>query len=406
MSRAKPRQYGTGSVYQRKDGRWMGVLQAGWTERGTRRVITVSAKTETEVRRKVDRKRAELTNDPGATGDTRTTVKAWSEVWLDAQQRTARPKYYATQASAVRVWIVPTIGRKRLDALTPGDVRSVTNAIRAAGRSTTTAAAAQGVLERLLRAAIVEGHAVPQRVLMLDAPGKAVHDRDAIPLPDALAILEVAAARPDKARWVAALLQGMRQGECLGLTWDSVDLDGGTIDVSWQLQPLPYNIPHDRTSGFRIPDGYEARRLHDSFHLVRPKSARGQRIIPLVPWMTAALSQWRETAPTSPYGLVWARGADGRALTSAADRDAWHGLQDAAGVRHHSGRHYLLHEARHATASLLLEAGEDPVTVTAILGHSSIVTSRGYQHVSQALARRALDRVAGRLGLGTPAIEQ
>ena len=60
---------------------------------------------------------------------------------------------------------------------------------------------------------------------------------------------------------------------------------------------------------------------------------------------------------------------------------------------------YLLHEARHTTATLLLEAGVDTAIITAILGHSSIVTTRGYQHASQALARRALDDVAARLGL-------
>ena len=41
----------------------------------------------------------------------------------------------------------------------------------------------------------------------------------------------------------------------------------------------------------------------------------------------------------------------------------------------------------------------DPAVVTAILGHSSIRTSRGYQHVSQALARKALDDGAVRLGI-------
>lgn len=403
MSKAKRRQYGTGSVYQRSsDGRWIGTFQAGWTDRGTRRVVTVSATTEAECKRRLSKKLREYESDSGATGGGHKTVKTWCEAWLEVHVTKARPKYYATDASAVRKWIVPTIGSKRLDTLTPGDVRSVGNAVRKAGRSTTTAAYVHGVLIRALDAAAADGLTVSRLAREVAGPGKAANDRDAVPTEHALAILDVASRMPDGSRWVAAFLQGMRQGECLGLTWEAVDLDAGTLDVSWQLQALPYL---DRKAGtFKIPDGYEARRLHGATHLVRPKSRSGWRVIPLVPWMTAALATWRAAAPESPHGLVWPT-ANGRGRSSTADRDAWYALQLAADVTPTDERaqrdpaRYLLHECRHATATLLLEAGVDEAVITAIMGHSSIVSTRGYQHVSQALARRALDGVAERLRL-------
>jgi integrase len=98
-------------------------------------------------------------------------------------------------------------------------------------------------------------------------------DRDAIPVDDALKILAAVADQRDGSKWVAALLQGMRQGERLGLTWPLVDLEADvpTFDISWQLQPLPYKVKRDRTSGFRVPDGYEARQLEGRMHLVRPR---------------------------------------------------------------------------------------------------------------------------------------
>jgi site-specific recombinase XerD len=40
---------------------------------------------------------------------------------------------------------------------------------------------------------------------------------------------------------------------------------------------------------------------------------------------------------------------------------------------------------------MLLEAGEDAKVIGQILGHSEVVTTRGYQRVSQALSRSALD---------------
>lgn len=407
---ARRRQYGTGSITRRPDGKWLGRLEAGFTVNGTRRRIAVVAASEAECKRRLRDKRLELeVEGPGAITTTRPTVKAWSETWLADYQRHARPKTYATDASIMRKWIVPSIGHRRLADLTPADVRKVTDAVREAGRTTTTAGYAQSILNRMLKAAIVEGHQVHERVLLTPKPAAAVSDRTAIPLADAIALLERASTKPDGSRWVAALLQGMRQAECLGLTWAAVDLDATvlgpdgepvpapTVDVSWQLQALPYA---DRQRGtFRVPDGYEVRQLEGGYHLTRPKTARGQRKIPLVPWMHAALLAWREIAPKSPHGLVWPR-TDGAPRDTKSDREAWYALQTATRVRRPGERdRYLLHEARHTTATLLLQAGVEPEVIKDILGHSSIVTSRGYMHTDDAMTRAALEAVAARLRL-------
>lgn len=391
---------GTGSIFQRADGLWVGRIEAGYTAKGGRRRIVVSGKTKSEAAAKLKKKQGEIAREGLASlGTARTTVKAWAETWLEITARKVRPKTWATNRSCVSTWIIPTIGHRRLDDLNPADVRALTGAMMKAGRSSSTAQRAQVILTKMLRDAILEGHQVPQRVLLVPAPSKAAHDRDAISVLHALALLRVATERPDGSRWVAALLQGMRQGECLGLTWDAVDLDNGTLDVSWQLQALPYLDRAAQT--FRVPDGYEVRRLSGALHLVRPKSSRGKRIIPLVPWMTTALTTWREVAPASPHGLVWPR-SDGRPESGENDRAAWHALQASADVSKQTEdgeRPYLLHEARHTTATLLLEAGVDSHVITAIMGHASIVTTRGYQHVHDRMTRQAMEDVAERLGL-------
>ena len=148
-----------------------------------------------------------------------------------------------------------------------------------------------------------------------------------------------------------------------------------------------------------MPDGHEARQLEGAFHLVRPKSRKGWRVIPLVPWLRDALKVWQENSPPSPHGLVWPA-PDGAPRAKDDDNAEWRALQDEAKVRHPAGRYYYGHEMRHSTATLLLEAGADESTIIAILGHSSIVTSQGYMHVSPDRASAALGRVAERLQLG------
>ncbi|WHP18802.1 tyrosine-type recombinase/integrase [Cellulomonas sp. ES6] len=404
MAERKRRQYGTGGVsWDPSKKRWVGTIEAGVTAKGTRRKIKVSGRTEAEAKTRLKERQRKIAAEglPVEGASARVTVQKWAGEWITRRPAEVRHTSAATDTSQVRKWVIPTIGHRRLDQLTPADVRSVTAAIIGSGLSTSTAQRAQVVLTKMLRDAILEGYDVPQRVLLVPAPAKAVNDRDAISIVDAHAMLAAAATHPDGSRWVAAFLQGMRQGECLGLTWDLVDLDNGTIDISWQLDALPYKVKRDRSSGFQIKPGLPHRHLVDRWHLVPPKTANGQRIIPLVPWMTAALAAWREICPPSKWNLVWPN-PDGTPRSEVTDREAWWALQDQAQVARIDdtvGRRYELHEARHTTATLLLEAGVDPKVVEAILGHSTIVTSRGYQHVSQVLARKALDDVAARLGL-------
>lgn len=395
------RQHGTGSVYKRQsDGRWVATVENGWTATGARRRIVLTAKTEAEAKAKLRAKVRDLARGEESTS-ARTTVKAWAATWLAMTERTARPKTHTTDRGAVTKWIVPTIGHKRLDALTPADVRAVETAVRAGAddrpNSTSTALRYHGVLIRMLKAAEEEGHSVPARVLKVRPPAKAVSDRQALSLDHTLRVLAAASTLPHGSRWVAALMSGMRKGECLGLTWPEVGPDA--LAVSWQLQALPYRDKHDRSAGFRVPDGYEARQLDRSLHLVRPKSKAGWRMVPLVPMLAQSLAAWREVAPASPHGLVWP-GRHGEPRSDDDDRAEWKALQDTAGVRHPSGRYYHRHEARNTAATLLME-GKVPESVRiAIMGHSSIAVTRGYEHVDQAQARKALEQVAERLQLG------
>lgn len=400
------RAYGTGSIwYDEKRDRYVGTVELGWTARGTRRRKAVTGKTRRAVQTKIrDLLREADANEAPVVGG-KPTVKVWADQWLEITQRKSRPTTWQASASQVRTWIVPTIGHRRLEQLRPADVRAIERAMESAGRKPSTIARCMAVLHKMLEDALIEGHPIPLAVLKVETVGAGESDRDAIPLDDALALLEVAARRPDASRWVAALLQGMRPAECLGLTWDCVDLgtgdDDGWLDVSWQLKALPYKVRYDRTSGFRVPRGYVAKQVDGALHLVRPKTASGRRVIPLVPWMREALLTWREQCPPSRAGLVWPQ-TNGRPAIDDEDRAAWIRLQDAAQVAHVEGEHgrrYSLYEARHTTATLLREAGVDDQTITEIMGHASILSTKPYLHTDRRRTRAALEGVAGRLRL-------
>jgi integrase len=388
------RDYGSGSIYQRGDGRWIGSIDHGYTSTGGRRRVTVSAKTEAACKRRLRDKIKAL--EDGQVTTTRATVKTWADDYLTMRVRELSPKAFNAAANPIRNWVVPTIGHRRLDALTPADVRAVHDACRNADRG---AGDVHRVLKTMLNTAVAEGHRVAPNVLKVKAPKADKSDRQSMTVDEGLACLEVASTMPQGTRWLFTLLYGPRQGECLGLTWDAVDFANAEARIEWQLQPLPYVKARDRSSGFRVPDGYEARHLVDSYHLVRPKSKKGWRVAPLLPAVADGLLAWRDRTPPNPYGLVWPE-PNGRPRNDKHDRAEWWLLQKKAGVAHPSGRPYHVHECRSFAATMLFEADVPEHVITDLLGHSSIVTSNRYRTVRREPLREAMEKVGRRLQLG------
>ena len=401
-SSRKQRDKGSGSIYQNVRGQWVAALEAGWTERGTRRRITLKGHTEAEVRVRLREKQAQIAalGSPSVPGNV--TVKRWADDWLAYRQRTVRPGTFVADRSAVRKWIVPAIGHRRLDALTPADVRFLSGRQESAGLAMPSIQRTHAVLSKLLTDAVAEGYLVPQRVRETPGLGNGCSTRQALGAEAAAKILDVAASRPDSSRWIAALLQGLRPAEALGLTWDLVDLGAATMTLAWQLKALPYRVARHQESGFLIPRGFEARHLQGAFHLVRPKTRAGVRVVPLVPVLVCALERWREIMPPGALGLVWPR-PDGVPRTPEYDRRQWYELVAEAGVMvtlpDGRQRRPLLYEARHTAATLLLANGADETTIKAILGHSTVLSTQAYLHADLSRTRAALETSARHLGL-------
>lgn len=397
-------EYGDGSVYQRKDGIYVAVIEAGFTATGGRRRIACYGKTKTAAKRKREEKKFALGR--GETGG-RTTVKMWADTYLEMRVKDLAPKGYSAAASPIRNWVVPAIGKRRLDQLTPADIRAVAAAQTISlktGRpiKESTKAATHRALMTMLTYAIREGHAVSQQVMKTKGPTADKSDRIGMTVDEGLACMQVASTLDHGARWLVTLIYGLRKGECLGLTWDAVDFDAGEfgeIVIEWQLQALPWVDKTDRSKGFRVPSGYDHRHLVDAWHLVRPKSKQGYRVAPMLEPVRDWLLQWRAIAPENPWGLVWPS-VTGRPANEKHDLTEWWAVQGTAAVGHPDGRYYHVHECRNFAATMLSEAGVDEHVITRLLGHSSIVTSRQYMNVRREPLLAAMTAVGERLQLG------
>lgn len=378
------RDKGAGSIFQRaQDGMWVARIELPSDGRGRRRRQVVRARKSDAVTA-LRALRAELDRS----GDLPTaspTLETWLRLWLARVTPTLKPRTAATYRSYVDRWLVPTIGRIRLDKITPAHVYRVHDAMTTAGLSPTSALQAHRILAKALADAEREGRVSRNAAALAVPPRRALATRPALTAEQAMRLLAHLDETGDP--WLphaaVALLAGLRQGERLGITAGALDLspaaladDAGLLSVEWQVQRLPASTV--------IPADQEATRLDGGLWLTRPKSRAGWREVPVVGILADVLTRHLDTAPPGVAGLVLHRG-DGRPCDPSQDARAWRDALAGAGLPH-----VPLHSARHTCASLLAALGVREDIRMQILGHSSATVTRGYTHLTGAEAREGM----------------
>ncbi|MDH6678434.1 integrase [Rhodococcus sp. LBL1] len=337
------------------------------------------------------------------------TVETWFRHWLDnIAPREIRPNTIKNYEGYLRRYVGPAIGDVRVAEVKPSHVRKVHNAILGAGRSTGLALNVHWCMSAGMKAAMYEDLIARNPVERTKPPRAIRQRRTALTNTEAKHLLQSCIDHEDPmmTRWAAALLLGGRQGELLGLTWNRVNFERGTLDLGWALDVLPVRHGCGRRDrdgsypcGFKwatrcpavvfdVPDWFVHEPLYRNMALVKPKTKKSRRIIPLPVPLAALLKRHEKTSPPNPFDLVWAT-PEGNPIHYKKDLMAW----KAAIARAGGLPNVVLHEARHSTASLLLEADVPQEVIMEIMGHSSVLTTRGYQHHRLEHSRAALENL-------------
>lgn len=351
---------GEGSIYQRSDGRWVGVVDLGWVG-GKRLRKTVTAATLRELRPKFKALKASI--DDGVLPDDM-TVEQWMQHWLEHEvDRKLRPITASGYRRYAENWIIPHLGKRRLDRLKPDHIEALYATMADAGKADATRRQVHAILRRSLVVAERQKRIAWNPAAKVDPPsvGKGSHGK--FTLPEARTILRSLKGSDEAARWSCALLAGLRQGEALGLRWEDVDWQRNVLVIQRAVQQVP-------KVGLRVVD---------------LKSEKSYRAVPMVDPVRAALRSCRQDS-----GFVFGKGEKPRA--PRVDYAAWKAMLEAAKVPHRP-----LHAARATTASLLMEAGRSEKLISEILGHSQvIITQKHYLHGDDRMHRDAMDAL-GRL---------
>lgn len=394
-------------------------------ETGDRRRKVVRRKNKNEAIEEMRRIKSEL----HARGDLPTgvpTVAEWITFWdRNIDLTRSRAKTRATRRTHFSQYILPPLGRVKIDRISDVDLqRFVQRMVVSKGLSTTTARSAWVTLEAALDAAVRRRLIGSNPMKISDfKPKRAVPNISVLTAEEAIKVIRTSIDDRLAARWSLALLTGMRQGEVLGIELDQVDLEKNKIRISWQLQTLTYSHGCQRldtgkwecgwTLGHKCSQRFldanpndEIRHLTGVQYLVRPKTKRSEREVPLVGPLRDLVAKRVEAARAepNPYSLLFTAGPkrrwfastrvvetmplDGKPIDSSTDAKAWHALLAKAGVTD-----VRLHDARRTTISLLYTLDVPEPVIEDIAGHSGPEISRHYREVDLKPAGLALTKL-------------
>src|SRR3712207_985039 len=228
---------GEGSIYEHKrDGKKVGYRGAYTvhTASGPKRRY-VTGKTREQVRQKLTRVIAD--RDGGLVFDAGSlTVGKYLKQWLETSVRgTVRTSTFEVHRHMIQPYIVPDLGRLKLKDLNPVHVRTFYREKLNSGLSAATVRKMHSVLRKALKQAVLDG-LVPRNVCEAVKPPK-VERKEITPLDrqQAKMLLEAASGDRLEALYVLAVHTGMREGELLGLKWEDVDLERGTLRLRHAL---------------------------------------------------------------------------------------------------------------------------------------------------------------------------
>ena len=353
------RRYGSGAIKLRSDGRWEGQLRLAG---GARKYVYAHSRADVVVRLREERWRLEYGIPVPARG---LKLAIYLQEWLAVTRSRVRPRTYdAYELSLHR--IERLLGTVPLTRLNPHLVQRAYSELLACGLSPRTVLQSHAVLHRALRQARHWGLTNSLATDLVAVPRPRQREMRALSASQLATLLASSRSSHWYPLWVLLGTAGLRIGEALGLKWSDVDMVAGRLHVRRALQ----------------------RQRGRGLVFVEPKSYRSRRMVCLCELAVDALS---ELGQHSDGELVFLN-RQGLPQDASSVTDALKVALDRAGLPQ-----IRVHDLRHTTATVLLEAGTHPKLVQDLLGHSTVaLTLNTYSHVTPGLsdqAAKAMDKL-------------
>ena len=336
---------------------------------------SITGKTQKEVSQKL--KAATTSIDDGTyIAPCKLTVGQWLDIWASEYLGSVKPRTADLYKGVVNARIKPGIGAIKLDGLSPHVVQTYMNNLTKEGLAPKTVKNVHGILHKALQQAIINGYIKNNPADSTVLPR--VSRRELKPLDENQISTFLKAIQDHKYGdlLTVTLFTGMREGEALGLLWDCVDLENGTLKVDKQLQLI--------------------RGSRGQYQMVPTKNSKA-RTITLAPSVVKVLRGVRRKQLENKmlYGSAW-EDSDfvftnelGHHLFASTVYKSFKRVMEEIG-----SPETRFHDLRHSYAVASIRSGDDIKAVQDNLGHATAAfTLDVYGHVTQKMKQDSANRM-------------
>lgn len=285
-----------------------------------------------------------------------------AEEWEKFHREEIGAKTWANYAPHVAD-IVKAHGKTPVEEMTALDVMNDLKTAQMQKCSATIISTRRSIYRMILDHALLQGHIKYNPAIGVKMPKGVERNRREAPTEDVVKKI-MSNTEPTFSRFAVLLLcSGLRKAEALALTWG--DISDTHIKVNKALDYFVHAKPEVKS----------------------PKTEAGNREVPIINALKPFIQRPKGAADTDlvfPAPASNRSGKGGGYMTERQYEGAWKRYCTDMGFVTADGKVSLTaHQLRHATASLLHEAGVDILTAQAILGHASPTTTREiYTHLS------------------------
>ncbi|RKD73658.1 site-specific recombinase XerD [Sinobaca qinghaiensis] len=370
---------GKGSLEKRGKNRWRLRINIGYKADGRpiRRYRTVTAKNKTEANRYLAQFITEIESGEYIAPE-KMHFSAFVEEWKNKYAaKELAPTTYYSYVKTIERRMLPVFGDMKLSDIKPFHIVDYMNELQKPGQHTqkegaTLSASVLQFNHRILKnifSRAVDWEIIKTNPVANVSKPKATKSRaDAYDNQEIELLFEALKNEPEQWKVMMTLVfsTGLRRGEVLGLEWDKVDLQEGTLEV---VQTVQY--------------------VAGQGSLIRPPKTGRTRKMSLPADVVHMLKEYKHQKSKDKLqaGELWAdhnhffvfSSWDGKPMHATSVGQWWSRF-----TKRHGLKHIRFHDLRHTSATFLINRGVHPKVIADRLGHADIMTTMNiYGHVLQ-----------------------